>query len=72
MTQSPPPVDPRVLLTPCEVVIYDALLTSASEKEIARMLGRHIGTVKSHIGRMYVKLGYRGRLDLMARALAAR
>ena len=51
-----------------ELVVLQALAAGQSNKEIARTLGISPHTVKTHVARLYEKLGARRRTDAVARA----
>ena len=59
-------------LTPRECEILDLLASGESNKELARRLGISPNTVKTHIARLYEKLGVQRRVQAIeqARALA--
>ncbi len=59
-------------LTPRECEILTALVTGQSNKELARTLGIAPDTVKTHLARVYEKLGVSRRVQAIekARALA--
>lgn len=62
-------IDASAPFSPRERDVLKLLLTDAGEKEIAQMLGIGYRTVHQHAGRIYAKLGVRGRQGLMARWL---
>lgn len=62
-------LDASAPFSPRERDVLKLLLTDASEKEIAQKLGIGYRTVHQHAGRIYAKLGVRGRQGLMARWL---
>jgi DNA-binding NarL/FixJ family response regulator len=52
-----------------EVQVLQALITGASNKEIARRLDISIHTAKFHVASIVTKLGASGRTDAVARAM---
>jgi DNA-binding NarL/FixJ family response regulator len=52
-----------------EVEVLQALITGASNKEIARRLDISIHTAKFHVASIVTKLGASGRTDAVARAM---
>lgn len=59
----------RRALTPRETDVLALLVAGARAKAIARELGVAPGTVKHHLGRIYLKLGVRSRAEAVALAL---
>lgn len=55
-------------LSPREVEILDALATGESNKEMARRLGISPNTVKTHVARLYEKLGVQRRIQAIETA----
>lgn len=53
-----------------ELEVLDALAAGQANKEIARTLGVSPNTVKTHVARLYDKLGAQRRTDAVARARA--
>ena len=51
-----------------ELAVLEALAAGGSNKEIARALGVSPNTVKTHLARLYAKLGAARRTDAVARA----
>lgn len=62
-TATPQPAAARDTLTPREREVLDQLVAGQSSKEIARGLAISDDTVKSHLKRIYQKLGVRSRLE---------
>lgn len=64
--------NPRALATlgisPRELTVLQALAAGRSNKEIARELDVSPNTVKTHVARLFEKLGARRRTDAIARA----
>jgi len=58
-------------LSPQQRAVVAELMTGASQKIIAKRLGREIGTVKGHIVAAYKKLEVRSQPELMARYMSA-
>lgn len=48
------------------------LLSGQSVEEVAETLGRHRGTIKDHLVRIYARLGVRDRLEMTVRLLGVR
>lgn len=59
-------VDPSALTT-AERRVLDELLTGGSTREMARRLFVTDATIRTHLTRIYSKLGVRGRVELLAR-----
>lgn len=57
-------------LTPRECEILAALVLGQSNKELARTLGISPDTVKTHLARVYEKLGVSGRVQAIEKARA--
>ncbi|HEY1046357.1 MAG TPA: response regulator transcription factor [Bacteroidia bacterium] len=57
------------LLTKKEQVVYRMLLTKKSYKEIANLLNIELSTFKKHTSRIYKKMGYNSRIELMNNGL---
>jgi DNA-binding CsgD family transcriptional regulator len=55
-------------LSPRELEILDALASGESNKELARRLGISPNTVKTHVSRIYEKLGVRRRVQAIEKA----
>lgn len=55
-------------LSPREVEMLEALATGESNKEFARRLGISPNTVKTHLSRVYEKLGVRRRVQAIEKA----
>ncbi|HEV2866002.1 MAG TPA: response regulator transcription factor [Allosphingosinicella sp.] len=55
-------------LSPREVEILDALAGGESNKELARRLGISPNTVKTHVARIYDKLGVQRRVQAIEKA----
>ncbi|HEV2865781.1 MAG TPA: response regulator transcription factor [Allosphingosinicella sp.] len=55
-------------LSPREVEILDALADGESNKELARRLGISPNTVKTHVARIYDKLGVQRRVQAIEKA----
>ncbi len=55
-------------LSPREVEILEILAAGQSNKEIARRLGISPNTVKTHVARVYEKLGVRRRVQAIEKA----
>jgi len=55
-------------LSPREVDILGCLPTGESNKRIARRLGISPNTVKTHVARVYEKLGVQGRVQAIEKA----
>jgi DNA-binding CsgD family transcriptional regulator len=56
-------------LTPRERQIVEAMLTAASNKEIAALLGITEQSVKNRLTALYRKLGVGGRLELVLKLI---
>jgi len=63
-----PPADPApaVRLSPRERRVLELVARGASNKEIAQELGVSEGTVRTHLERLYRKLGVRSRTEAAA------
>lgn len=57
-------------ITPRELAVLHQIAAGRSNKEIARILNVSPNTVKSHVARLYEKLGATRRTDAVARARA--
>ena len=57
-------------ISPRELAVLQELAAGRSNKEIAQRLGVSPNTVKTHVARLYEKLGARRRTDAIARARA--
>lgn len=55
-------------ISPRELTVLEALAQGLSNKEIARRLGISPETVKTHLSRLYERLGARRRTDAVNRA----
>ncbi len=70
---TPPPGDPvdtpAFRLAPAERAVLRAFTWCDSNKEIARLLGMGTATVKTHVERLYQKLGVSSRAHAVGRAL---
>ena len=55
-------------LSPRECEILEALVTGESNKELARRLGISPNTVKTHVSRVYDKLGVQRRVQAIEKA----
>ena len=55
-------------ISPRELTVLEALAQGLSNKEIARRLGISPETVKTHLARLYERLGARRRTDAVNRA----
>jgi DNA-binding CsgD family transcriptional regulator len=70
----PPPGNPAAVaslgLTPREVEVLGLLAAGKANKEIARALGVSPNTVKTHLARLYEKLGASSRTAAIAEARA--
>lgn len=55
-------------ISPRELAVLEALAAGHSNKEIAALLGVSPNTVKTHVARLFEKLGARRRTDAIARA----
>jgi DNA-binding CsgD family transcriptional regulator len=70
----PPPGNPAARATlgisDRELQVLEALADGQSNKEIAAALHISPHTVKTHVARLYEKLGARGRVDALARGRA--
>lgn len=55
-------------ISPREVAVLEELAAGLSNKEIARRLGVSPNTVKTHLARLYEKLGATRRTDAVRRA----
>ena len=70
----PPPGNPAAVaslgLTPREVEVLRLLAAGKANKEIARALGVSPNTVKTHLARLYDKLGASSRTAAIAEARA--
>jgi DNA-binding CsgD family transcriptional regulator len=70
----PPPGNPAAVaslgLTPREVEVLALLAAGKANKEIARALGVSPNTVKTHLARLYGKLGAASRTAAIAQARA--
>ena len=55
-------------LSPRECEILEALVTGDSNKELARRLGISPNTVKTHVARVYDKLGVQRRVQAIEKA----
>ena len=55
----------RLELTPRQAEIVQHLLLGKSDKQIARELGISVPTVRTHMGRLFHKLGLRDRVELI-------
>ncbi|MGH8158547.1 MAG: response regulator transcription factor [Rhodanobacter sp.] len=55
-------------ISPREVTVLEELAAGLSNKEIARRLGVSPNTVKTHVARLYEKLGATRRTDAVRRA----
>ena len=55
-------------LSPREVEILDALASGESNKELARRFGISPNTVKTHVARIYEKLGVQRRVQAIEKA----
>ena len=55
-------------LSPREVEILDALASGQSNKELARRFGISPNTVKTHVARIYDKLGVQRRVQAIEKA----
>ena len=72
--RSPMPVDgnPKAQaslgISPRELTVLQALAAGQSNKEVARELGVSPNTIKTHISRLFEKLGAKRRTDAIARA----
>jgi len=62
--------DPGPDLTAREVQVLEAVAAGHSNRDIARRMFLSEGTVKSHLARVYAKLGVRSRTAAVARARA--
>lgn len=58
-------------LSPAEATIVAEVLAGRSNAEIARRLGKGVGTVKNQLSAAYRKLGVRSRAQLIVQHLAA-
>lgn len=71
---APPPGNPAAVaslgLTPREVEVLALLAAGQANKEIARALGVSPNTVKTHLARLYEKLGATSRTAAIAQARA--
>ena len=71
---APPPGNPAAVaslgLTPREVEVLALLAAGQANKEIARALGVSPNTVKTHLARLYEKLGVTSRTAAIAQARA--
>lgn len=71
---APPPGNPAAVaslgLTPREVEVLGLLAAGQANKEIARALGVSPNTVKTHLARLYEKLGATSRTAAIAQARA--
>jgi DNA-binding CsgD family transcriptional regulator len=69
-----PPGNPAAVaslgLTPREVEVFGLLAAGQANKEIARALGVSPNTVKTHLARLYEKLGVTSRTAAIAQARA--
>jgi DNA-binding NarL/FixJ family response regulator len=54
-----------VKLSAAEAVVVAQLSRGLTNKEIARTLGKSVGTVKNQLSSVYRKLGVRNRIRLM-------
>jgi DNA-binding CsgD family transcriptional regulator len=61
-----------VRLTAVEQRIVAAVMSGATNKEVAGRLGLAEQTVKNRLSRVYRKLGVRNRVELVAQASRAR
>jgi DNA-binding NarL/FixJ family response regulator len=63
------PVDPLAAskLTPRQIAVAELVASGATNAEIARALYISPATVKTHLTRVYAKLGVRSRTQLAAR-----
>lgn len=73
--RAPPPAfdgNPKALaelgISPREVQVLNEIAAGHSNKDIARRLGVSPNTVKTHVARLYEKLGARRRTDALRRA----
>lgn len=70
----PPPGNPAAVaslgLTPREVEVLGLLAAGQANKEIARALGVSPNTVKTHLARLYEKLGAASRTEAIAQGRA--
>ena len=53
-------------LTPREASVFEHLAKGHSQSETAAALNIGVSTVKTHLGRLYEKLGVRSQAELMA------
>ncbi len=54
-----------VKLSPAEAAVVAQLSQGLTNGEIARVLGKSVGTVKNQLSNVYRKLGVRSRIRLM-------
>lgn len=68
----PPPGNPEAQaglgITPAELAVLQELAAGHSNKEIAQHLGISPNTVKTHVARLFEKLGARRRTEAINRA----
>ncbi|WP_243375636.1 response regulator transcription factor [Sandarakinorhabdus cyanobacteriorum] len=68
----PPPGNPAAVaslgLTPREVEVLQLLAAGQANKEMARTMGVSPNTVKTHLARLFEKLGASSRTEAIARA----
>jgi DNA-binding NarL/FixJ family response regulator len=60
----------RLELTPRQAEIVQHLLLGKSDKQIARELSISVPTVRTHMGRLFQKLGLRDRIELILHVFA--
>jgi len=54
-------------LSPQQVRIVGAILAGMKDKQIARALGLSVPTVRTHLGRIFARLGVADRVELILR-----
>ena len=60
----------KLELTPRQAEIVQHLLLGKSDKQIARELSISVPTVRTHMGRLFQKLGLRDRVELILHVFA--
>lgn len=55
-------------ISPCELAVLAEIAAGRSNKEIARQLNVSPNTVKTHVARLFEKLGAKRRTDAIAKA----
>jgi DNA-binding NarL/FixJ family response regulator len=61
----PPTTGVVVKLTPAEAAVAAAAARGLSNKEVARLLGKQVGTVKNQLSAIYRKLAVKSRAHLI-------